>query len=263
MASQRARDQGLQPAPDMTSEAGTEPDSTRPADRLPEDNDHVSEARRTMFRFNPARDILLLREVIGHRPFAAGYGQTSRAWDTIVRNLKGLGMDVCVTTVQGRYAHLKKIYLKEQMDQLRRSGTEEEYSEREQLLQDLLDLEKAARSENDNRHKERAAAEQRLEDQGARLRSVATYGRQRSSESESQEGQPPAVAPTPKRRRSAAADDYLDFRKASFEVQMEERRKDREHEMSVKEHEMSIRTRELDIRQNELALRKQELDMQR
>jgi flagellar biosynthesis GTPase FlhF len=234
----------------MESEEEPGPDQPGPAERRQGSNSQAHVTQRPMFRFNPARDILLLREVVGQRPYAAGYGQTSRAWDAIVTNLKAIGMDVTLTTVQGRYTHLKKAYRTQQMEQMRRSGTEEEYTEREQLLQDIIELEAAAASEAHEKRQERDAKERNLEEQGASLRSAATFGRQRSqSESDPHDDKASSTVSQPKKRRSTTADDFIKLQTLKFEAEIEDRRQ-------ARESDFALRTREL-------ALRQQELDMQR
>lgn len=223
---------------------------------------------RRMFRFNAARDILLLREVVGQRPFAAEHGQGARIWDQISSTLNSIGMDVTSTTVRGRCAHLKQAFRKEQLAQLRRSGTEEEYDEREQLLQDYIELEEAAESEGIARREERTARDRQREDQGAQLRLAATLGRRRSdvdsgADLESQDETVLGVTPLPKRSRSTPASNYLEFKVEAFKLEMAERQRSREDDKEQKEAELALRGRELDIRDRELDLRRREIDIQR
>jgi hypothetical protein len=241
-----------------------EPSSPERDDR----NNEQGSARRRMFRFNPVRDILLLREVIGQRPFAAGYGQAGRVWESITRNLNTGGMPVTLSTVQGRCALLKRAFRKQQMEQLRRSGTEEECSEREQLLQDLIEMEAAAASDDSARRQEGAALERQREDQGAQLRLAATMGRRASQgDSESQESQPSGSGPLPKRRRSDMAEDFLRIKEDTLRMEIEDRRRARDEARDEarlqREANMAIRDRELALREQELAVRKLQLEVRR
>ncbi|CAK4812238.1 unnamed protein product, partial [Aphanomyces euteiches] len=75
--------------------------------------------RKDVFRFKASTDVDHLRDVMRIQPFAAEYGQTGRRWEEL---------SLCM------FEDLVVNFKKEAMNSLRASGTDEEYTEREQLL---------------------------------------------------------------------------------------------------------------------------------
>ncbi|KAG2789677.1 hypothetical protein JG687_00016550 [Phytophthora cactorum] len=51
-------------------------------------------------RFLPSSDILLLKEMVKHTPWAAGHGETLAAWDQVASGVKGV-LSTC--TADGTY----------------------------------------------------------------------------------------------------------------------------------------------------------------
>ncbi|OXA37796.1 CUE domain-containing protein 2 [Folsomia candida] len=92
--------------------------------------------RKPAFRFKAGDDISLLREVIVEEPFAAPHGEINRRWESIVGRLGG---KYSAETARKRFLLLVAEFKSENADQIKSSGTEEEYGERAQLLQDLVD----------------------------------------------------------------------------------------------------------------------------
>ncbi|KAG0433853.1 hypothetical protein HPB47_019540 [Ixodes persulcatus] len=87
-------------------------------------------------RFTIIEDILLLREVLAVNPFV-----NSSRWDTVAANLhQALGRNFSVRGVRDRCDLLLGLFKRDDRTNLRKSGTEEQYTEKEQLLQDVADL---------------------------------------------------------------------------------------------------------------------------
>ncbi|KAM7314698.1 hypothetical protein ISCGN_004482 [Ixodes scapularis] len=87
-------------------------------------------------RFTIIEDILLLREVLAVNPFV-----NSSRWDTVAANLnEALGRNFSVRGVRDRCDLLLGLFKRDDRTNLRKSGTEEQYTEKEQLLQDVADL---------------------------------------------------------------------------------------------------------------------------
>ncbi|KAG9397930.1 hypothetical protein AC1031_016348 [Aphanomyces cochlioides] len=98
--------------------------------------------RKDVFRFKASTDVDLLREVMRIQPFAAEYGQTGRRWEQLsvcMCEIHGEGA-VTAYSCRRRFEDLVENFKNETMNSLRASGTDEEYTEREQLLQDIVDL---------------------------------------------------------------------------------------------------------------------------
>jgi hypothetical protein len=97
--------------------------------------------RKTAYRFTAPVDIDLLKEVMFVCPHDASYGQASARWEEVAEHMQGLhGADVTAAGCRKRYDDLVSAFKKDTVTSLRASGTEEQYEEREQLLQDLSDL---------------------------------------------------------------------------------------------------------------------------
>lgn len=89
-------------------------------------------------RFTTDDDLRLLRDVVGLNPF----DDPSR-WKVIQNNLckiseKGFSL----RAVREHVEHLSKLFVKEDRSNLRKSGTEEQYIEKEKLLQEIADLQR-------------------------------------------------------------------------------------------------------------------------
>ncbi|RHY15929.1 hypothetical protein DYB32_010698 [Aphanomyces invadans] len=96
---------------------------------------------KTAFRFKGCTDVDLLKEVIHVRPFEAPYGEVRKRWTEVTEHLQRIvGDGITVNATRKRFDDLMTAFHEITMAALRASGTEEEYEEREQLLQDIHDL---------------------------------------------------------------------------------------------------------------------------
>ncbi|CAG7714180.1 unnamed protein product [Allacma fusca] len=81
-------------------------------------------------------DVNLLKEVIQFLPMCKPYKERSGLWKKIQANLKDR---FSVQSMQDRYKLLMEKFEKEDMNSLKSSGTEEEFDERRDILQDIKD----------------------------------------------------------------------------------------------------------------------------
>lgn len=81
---------------------------------------------------------MLLREVVATNPFT-GNGQ--KPWDVIAEAMKTYMLDVSAHCCRERCLHLMKMYKENDCANLQKSGIEEQYDEKEQLLQEIIELE--------------------------------------------------------------------------------------------------------------------------
>jgi hypothetical protein len=113
-------------------------------DELHDDED-PSGGKRRLFRFKPAFDVVLVREVIRGFPWAAGYGRTRSAWMSVatrvqsaLESMKGVaftrGSALDHAIVKRRVDMLLEAFRKNEMAGLRGSGTPEEFDMRNKLL---------------------------------------------------------------------------------------------------------------------------------
>ena len=93
--------------------------------------------RRSKHHFKAQDDIDLLKLVLSDPPFKGKHGEVNQKWETLLGKLK---WDVTARTLSDRFALLVKQFKTSNSENLKKSGTEEEYTERDVLLQDIVDL---------------------------------------------------------------------------------------------------------------------------
>ncbi|DBA05371.1 TPA: hypothetical protein N0F65_007533, partial [Lagenidium giganteum] len=123
-------------------------------------------ARKKAFRFRPAHDIVLLKDVLSHSPWAAGHGKVTDAWAGVARTtsatIKASGTDLVHDLDHGackrRFDNIMDAFRRGEPFSLRSSGSEEDYQERARLLTDVNALlddfldEKAERRERTRKY---------------------------------------------------------------------------------------------------------------
>ncbi|KAI9988793.1 hypothetical protein PInf_022377 [Phytophthora infestans] len=128
-------------ATDKDCAPGGDVANTDTADGAPGDaaDDSAQKKRKKAFRFLPSSDVILLKEVIKHTPWAAGHGKTEAAWDKVASGMKA-ALPLCSAdgkACRRRFYTLMEVFKREELESLRASGTTEDYEEREQLLTDF------------------------------------------------------------------------------------------------------------------------------
>ncbi|KAI9982634.1 hypothetical protein PInf_008606 [Phytophthora infestans] len=94
------------------------------------------------FRFVPSSDIMLLKEVLKHRLWAASHGETLAAWTSVTTRLKA-ALISCTADGKARrrrFNALLQVFRRDELESLRASGSAEVYEECEQLLTDRMTL---------------------------------------------------------------------------------------------------------------------------
>ena len=97
--------------------------------------------------FKPQDDVDLLKLVVVDPPFRAKHGQTQQKW---VELLSKLDLDISWRTLRDRFNLLVKQFKTTNADNLKKSGTEEEYTEKEVLLQEICDLMRESETSQDS-----------------------------------------------------------------------------------------------------------------
>ncbi|KAG9407142.1 hypothetical protein AC1031_001838 [Aphanomyces cochlioides] len=85
-------------------------------------------------------DIELLKNVSHSKPWEAPYGKTMAELASIADNLKaarGFRLNTTAGAVKSRFELLMKKFKQSKLESMRKSGTSEEFDEREQLLNDI------------------------------------------------------------------------------------------------------------------------------
>ena len=97
--------------------------------------------RRTARRFSVPEDIDLLKEIMLVCPHEAPYGQTAARWEEVGQHMRAIhGTGLTTIGCRKRSDDLMTAFKRDTIKSLRASGSEEQYNEREQLLQDLSDM---------------------------------------------------------------------------------------------------------------------------
>ena len=109
-----------------------------------ETNNTPARSQQRQFRFDVRSDIALLKEVQSILPFQAGHGKVQEAWNDVSQNINSFLDDNQPKTTGPSCKHhfddLLEAYRKDNMEALRASGTDEEYDERQQLLDGLSEM---------------------------------------------------------------------------------------------------------------------------
>ncbi|KAJ3112781.1 hypothetical protein HK098_007942, partial [Nowakowskiella sp. JEL0407] len=100
------------------------------------------------YQFNAAAHIALLRECINQKVWNIPHGQSNEVWNRVLSNFhiairkeKGHEQDeTTAANLQKQYNKLLATFKKNQIESLRASGTDEQYTDRDELLQDIVDL---------------------------------------------------------------------------------------------------------------------------
>jgi hypothetical protein len=96
----------------------------------------MSTLREKRQRFSVDDDLCLLREVTAQNPI-----KEAKAWSTVQENIeKTVGKKFSIRTLKDHLQLLLEVYLKKDMVSQKKSGVEEIFSERDNLLQEISDL---------------------------------------------------------------------------------------------------------------------------
>src|SRR4051812_5527181 len=130
---------------------------TQGSDIDQEDDGNHASTRKIQYRWNPSRYIPFLRIVILRSPFAAPYKTIGTAWETVAQDYNlAIKEPNCINgrKAKEKFYSLISTFRKDEAESLRKSGTDEEYTELDRLLEELDELERDSRIKNElNRKK--------------------------------------------------------------------------------------------------------------
>ena len=184
-------------------------------------------------RFTAKFDIALLKEVVAQNPFAQ---KNSKAkWIQIVAKINTLLLETrndIVFTERGCKDRLKILvnaFKKETLASLKASGTVEEYTERDQLLTEVIEL----IEEKENTLKEMERKEQEKEEQGVDIRriSMVKLSKKRGNFSEADSD---GVSPPLQKRKVVQS--YIEYMREKDEAD----RKQKEAELALKREKLQL-----------------------
>ncbi|ETV92663.1 hypothetical protein H310_13106 [Aphanomyces invadans] len=139
--------------------------------------------RKTAYRFTTQVDIDLLKEVMAVCPHEAPYGQILARWEEVVEHIREMhGPDLITAGCRKSLDDLMAAFKKDTVKSLRATGTEEEYNEREQLIQDLSDMMDSAYKTKKALKEEKSKKIDKREKEGLMLREAALMTMKRKSD---------------------------------------------------------------------------------
>lgn len=110
-------------------------------------NPQPTTSRKRQFRFSVRADIELLRLVLAENPYGAAHGGRLHKWQSIAETLRTSGIDIDFRRARDRTGLLLEQWRDRDLPLLRRcgSGNQEDQAEKENLLDRISEMEKAAR----------------------------------------------------------------------------------------------------------------------
>jgi hypothetical protein len=147
---------------------------------LSDSDESERKKRKTQFRFWPARDIALLKETISINPWGPSFKKQEDGWNAVTTKMvESEKWDVKVTTIRNRVNLLLTTYQSKNTESLKKSGTDEEYDERDALMDELMALKEAVQEsvlESKQERVKRAKREVQLIEDAERIKEAAMRG---------------------------------------------------------------------------------------
>ncbi|XP_076092393.1 uncharacterized protein LOC143063862 [Mytilus galloprovincialis] len=194
--------------------------------------------RKTQVRFSAKDDLNLLKEVLAENPY-----KDKTKWEVVAQNVKenvDKVFNVTSRRVRERTQLLLQQFQKENYEALKRSGTEEEYTEKQQLLQEIQSL----AEEEDKEQKEKAQQKDKDEHSAKLIRKRAMEALTPVKISNDSEG----VTVTPSKiTKIKGNESIMSYLKEKCDV-----------EKDIKMEEVSIRKEELKLERERFELEREE-----
>ncbi|XP_064627736.1 uncharacterized protein LOC135502850 [Lineus longissimus] len=215
-------------------ETGPGPNDGGSGDAPPKNPKSTGKAGAKTIRYNPSFDVTLLREIRARNPYedADRWAVITQNFNSAMLKIKPGAVPVNDRSVKERVDRLINAFKTQQMAALRKSGTAEEYEEREILLQEILTM-------KSDSHERKKTASTSSNKNDKRLIEAGTEIRKRAMETligDKDENKAPSN--TPRKKKKEVMTDYtkmkqeeinlkneeLAFKREQFELEKEERR---------------------------------------
>ncbi|ETN14304.1 hypothetical protein PPTG_07932 [Phytophthora nicotianae INRA-310] len=200
--------------------------------------------RKKAFRFVPSSDILLLKEAVKHRPWAAGHGETQVSWSSVAIGLK-TALPSCTAdgkACRRRFNALLDVFRRDELESLRASGTAEDFEEREQLLTDCMALvDECLQAKADKTEKEKKEAERRDRASADVVQSAMEGIRRSRSKSPEDDVSTPSSSKKKKRSSTEALVEFLDAKAETRST----REKQKERQLHLEERRLALEEQRL------------------
>lgn len=209
----------------------------------------------TKFHFASHHDILLLKQIISDPPFLGSHGTTEKKWESCCAELRRSGIDIEPRTARDRFMLLMKKFKHDEIESLKKSGTNEEFTEKTSLLGDLAMLmreKELAKDKNKQEIKEKEKAQQ-IQQQAFENLTSPSFD---SSELDSISTISQDSSRSFKRKRilSDQLSEYLVSRK-------EEREREKLNDISWREMQMEYNRERLELERERISMENRKLDI--
>ncbi|CAM1296336.1 Uncharacterised protein g1535 [Pycnogonum litorale] len=249
----------------MASENVITPDSDPYADV--EEIPAPKKARKRPFRFSARADILLLREALALNPFLCDRGSQYSAWEDVSESVLLLGLHISGRRCRERILLLVQQFRRGDWEMLRRSGTEEQYNEKEKLLQEVVELLKEKEVASLNKKKDHFR-EQRIALRDAEVQCCSSPVTTNTSVTVEEENvEMPSISHNNKQNSSPVncIIEYLREKGERDRLRLKEEFRLRDEEINIKKREVEVQERKFKLEEAErfqhLELEKKEKDI--
>jgi hypothetical protein len=230
---------------------------------------HAQKTRRKkQFRFSEEYDKALLTQVITVFPFSLAHGKKTDGWKKIATSLRASGMDLDHRRCQERTDLLLSSFRKSENESRRKSGVDENYTELDILLTDLVEMLDDLEANNEKKArqmKQDEEAAERIRD--AALQDLKKKRRQTLSADEGTENDVESNDVTARRRKKHKASSREEVIKEILDDSNKAMMNHWAEESEIRKEENLMSTKrwaeERELREEELRLRREELAMQR
>lgn len=202
----------------------------------------------TRFHFYPEHDIALLNQVIADRPFLAGYGQTDDKWNDVAKALKPAGITATPRSLRERFKSLVELFRSEDYGNLRKSGSEELYGERERLLTEIIELIDSEKKEREE--KKAKTARDNLVAQQMREAAMVTLKEKAANDRE-----PDEVSEHPVGSKRSKIDEQLASSLAERDVRKQEGQQ-------LEKMRIELETKKIELERESLKIKEQQIQLE-
>eukprot|EP00743_Colponemidia_sp_Colp-15_P004974 GILK01005360.1.p1 GENE.GILK01005360.1~~GILK01005360.1.p1 ORF type:complete len:284 (-),score=59.47 GILK01005360.1:50-859(-) len=207
------------------------------------------------FKFFPQRDIVLLREIETLEPWAAGHGQVLKTWIKVAENVSTVfKVKITDRACQDRFKLLETWFRKNDQENLRKSGKEEEFEERQQLLTEILAAKDDWESTKDSTISTQKAKKEEEQSKAEELREAALKTLREKSSTE--DGDSRSSSSKKKRKQAEAITELVLLTKEEIRTSQDRFQR----QLQDAEEERAIKRRKLELKEKELSARLLELE---
>lgn len=212
------------------------------------------------FHFTPELDILILKQILNDLPFVSPFGEREKKWKTCADSLRMAGIELEVRTLKERFLRLHQQFKNEDRKSLERSGTNQQYTEKIDLLTRINEI----CSDYNSQLKEKKISKEFLSQTAREMRNNCLQRIQSENIAGSNENlsdssfYPNSPSPLAKRKKNEMAD-FLEIIKAKNSVQQE----NINQELKIREMEALYNFQKLELEKQKFEEEKKKVEFER